>query len=149
MLFHSTEAPAISRVPTRQEIPESDRWDLTHLYPDDAAWESDFTTLQQRYPQIRQFRGRLAESPETLLAALEFEKSIDQPLERLGTYASLRVSENAADPVFLEREARLQNLHTYIVEQCSFISPELMAVPDAEFAALAAAPALAPWHRVL
>ena len=149
MLFHSTEAPAISRVPTRQEIPESDRWDLTHLYPDDAAWESDFTTLQQRYPQIRQFRGRLAESPETLLAALEFEKSIDQPLERLGTYASLRVSENAADPVFLEREARLQNLHTDIVEQCSFISPELMAVPDAEFAALAAAPALAPWHRVL
>ena len=149
MLFHSTEAPAISRVPTRQEIPESDRWDLTHLYPDYAAWESDFTTLQQRYPQIRQFRGRLAESPETLLAALEFEKSIDQPLERLGTYASLRVSENAADPVFLEREARLQNLHTDIVEQCSFISPELMAVPDAEFAALAAAPALAPWHRVL
>ena len=149
MLFHSTEAPAISRVPTRQEIPESDRWDLAHIYPDDSAWESDFTALQQRYPQITQFRGRLAESPATLLAALEFEKSIDQPLERLGTYASLRVSENASDPVFLEREARLQNLHTNIVEQCSFLSPELMAVPDAEFAALTAAPALAPWRRVL
>ncbi len=149
MLFHSTEAPAISRVPTRQEIPESDRWDLARIYPDDSAWESDFTALQQRYPQITQFRGRLAESPATLLAALEFEKSIDQPLERLGTYASLRVSENASDPAFLEREARLQNLHTNIVEQCSFLSPELMAVPDAEFAALTAAPALAPWHRVL
>ena len=149
MLFRSTEAPAISRVPTRQEIPESDRWDLSRIYPDDSAWESEFTALQQRYPQITQFRGRLAESPVTLLAALEFEKSIDQPLERLGTYASLRVSENASDPVFLEREARLQNLHTNIVEQCSFLSPELMAVPDAEFAALTEAPALAPWHRVL
>ena len=149
MLFRSTEAPAISRVPTRQEIPESDRWDLSRIYPDDSAWESEFTALQQRYPQITQFRGRLAESPDALLAALEFEKSIDQPLERLGTYASLRVSENASDPVFLEREARLQNLHTNIVEQCSFLSPELMAVPDAEFAALTAAPALASWHRVL
>ena len=149
MLFRSTEAPAISRVPTRQEIPESDRWDLSRIYPDDSAWESEFTALQQRYPQITQFRGRLAESPAALLAALEFEKSIDQPLERLGTYASLRVSENASDPVFLEREARLQNLHTNIVEQCSFLSPELMAVPDAEFAALTAAPALASWHRVL
>ncbi len=144
-----TSAPAISRVPTRQEIPESDRWDLAHIYPDDTAWETEFAALQQRYPQITQFRGRLAESPDTLLAALEFEKSIDQPLERLGTYASLRVSENASDPVFLEREARLQNLHTDIVEKCSFLSPELMAVPDAEFAALTAAPALAPWHRVL
>ena len=91
MLFHSTEAPAISRVPTRQEIPESDRWDLAHIYPDDSAWESEFTALQQRYPQITQFRGRLAESADTLLAALEFEKSIDQPLERLGTYGSAKM----------------------------------------------------------
>ena len=123
MLFHSTEAPAISRVPTRQEIPESDRWDLTHIYPDDTSWETEFATLQQRYPQITQFRGKLAESAASLLAALEFEKSVDQPLERLGTYASLRVSENASDPAFLEREARLQNLHTDIVEKCSFQAP--------------------------
>jgi oligoendopeptidase F len=144
-----TAEATVKRVPTRDEIPESDRWDLTHLYADDAAWERDFTNLQQRYPQITQFRGQLASSPASLLAALECEKSIDQPLERLGTYASLRVSENASDPVFLEREARLQNLHTDIVEKCSFLSPELMAIPDAQFTALAAAPELAPWQNVL
>ena len=149
MLFRSTDAASVSRVPTRHEIPESDRWDLSPLYPGDTAWEAEFTALQKHYPQIRQFRGRLAESPASLLAALEFEKSIDQPLERLATYASLRVSENASDPVFLEREARLQNLHTDIVEQCSFLNPELMAIPDAPFASLASAPALAPWRRVL
>ena len=149
MLFRSTDAASVSRVPTRHEIPESDRWDLSPLYPGDTAWEAEFTALQKHYPQIRQFRGRLAESPASLLAALEFEKSIDQPLERLATYASLRVSENASDPVFLEREARLQNLHTDIVEQCSFLNPELMAIPDATFASLASAPALAPWRRVL
>lgn len=139
----------IKRIPTRDEIPQSDRWDLTHLYADDAAWEVEFSALQERYPQIEKFRGKLAESPATLLAALEFERSIDQPLERLGTYASLQTSENAADAKFLEREARLQNLHTDIVEKCSFMSPELMAVSDAKFAALAAAPELAPWRTVL
>jgi len=144
-----TAEATVKRVPTRDEIPESDRWDLTHLYADDAAWERDFTDLQQRYPQITQFRGQLSASPASLLAALEFEKSIDQPLESLGTYTSLRVSENASDPVFLEREARLQNLHTDIVEKCSFLSPELMAIPDAQFNALAAAPELAPWQTVL
>jgi oligoendopeptidase F len=139
----------IKRVPTREEIPEADRWDLTHLYPDDAAWEAEFAALQARYPGIKDFRGKLAASPASLLAALEFEKSIDQPLERLATYASLRTSENGADPAFLEREARLQNLHTDIVETCSFLSPELQAVPDENFAALLAAPGLAPWHTVL
>ena len=150
MHFHSTEAPStVQRIPNRNDIPESDRWDLTHLYADDAAWEKELAALQKRYTQIEQFRGKLAESPASLLAALEFEKSIDQPLERLGTYASLRVSENAADPAFLEREARLQNLHTDIVEKCSFMSPELMAIPDKNFDALLAAPELTPWRTVL
>jgi oligoendopeptidase F len=139
----------IKRVPTRDEIPEADRWDLTQIYPDDAAWEAEFAAVQARYTGIKDFRGKLAESPASLLAALEFEKCIDQPLERLATYASLRTSENGADPVFLEREARLQNLHTDIVETCSFMSPELQAVPDESFAALLAAPELAPWHTVL
>ena len=137
------------RIPTRDEIPQPDRWDLTHLYADDAAWENEFTALQERYPQIEKFRGKLAESPSTLLAALEFEKSIDQPLERLGTYASLQTSENASDPAFLEREARLQNLHTDIVEKCSFMSPELMTVPDECFFSLAQSPELAPWRTML
>jgi oligoendopeptidase F len=141
--------PNIRRIPARHDIPEADRWDLTHIYADDEAWEKDFDALQQRYPQIARFRGQLAESAATLLAALEFEKSIDQPLERLGTYASLRVSENASDSAFLEREARWQNLYTAIIEQCSFISPELMAVPDDKFVALVADPLLAPWQRTL
>ena len=140
---------AVTRVPERAEIPEADRWDLSHLYADDAAWEAAFGSLREKYPGIAAFRGRLAESADALLAALEFEKSIDEPLERLATYASLRVSENGADPAFLEREARLQNLHTDIVEACSFVSPELQAVPDDAFAALLAAPQLAPWRTVL
>lgn len=145
----STDAPTVNRVPTRDEIPEADRWDLTLLYADDDAWENAFRELREHYPGIGKFRGRLAESPAALLEALEFEKSIDLPLDRLGTYASLRVSENASDPAFLEREARLQNLHTDIVEKCSFMSPELMAVPDEKFAALLSAPELEPWRTVL
>ncbi len=150
MLFSATaSSPDVRRVPTRDEIPESDRWDLSHLYPDDAAWEKEFTAVQQRFPGMTEFRGQLGESPSSLLAALEFEKSIDQPLERLGTYASLRVSENGSDPVFLEREARLHNLHSNIVEACSFLNPELMAIPEENFAALATAPELAPWRTIL
>lgn len=142
-------APDVKRVPAREEIPEADRWDLSHIFPDDAAWETAFAEVQARYPEIGRFRGQLAESPTKLLATLEFEKSIDQPLERLGTYASLRVSENGSDPAFLEREARLQNLQSEIVEACSFIVPELTAIPDEVFESLVAAPDLAPWLTVL
>ncbi len=141
--------PVSRRIPERQEVPESDRWDLTLLYPDDEAWEREFSALQAAYSGMARFRGHLADSPAALLEALEFEKSLDQPLERLATYASLRVSENGSDPAFLAREARLQNLYTDIIEACSFLSPELQAVDDARFAELVADPSLAPWQNVL
>ncbi len=135
-----------TRIPERCEISEKDRWDLTCLYPDDAAWEDAFSDLRRRYPEIGKFRGKLGASPSALLEVLEFEKSLDQPLERLGTYASLRVSENAADPAFLEREARLENCRSKIIEACSFIEPELQAVPDADFARFLSAPELSAWR---
>lgn len=138
-----------TRIPERHEIPEADRWDLAPLYANDEAWEAAFRTLQQRYPGIGKFRGKLADSPAALRDALEFEKSIDQPLERLETYANLRVSENAADPIFLEREARLENLSSKIHEACSFLEPELQAVSEEAFVQLLSTEEVIPWKTVL
>ena len=70
MLFHSANTdPTIQRVTARENIPESDRWDLALLYSDDTAWEKEFTALQKHYPQIGQFRGQLGKSPQRLLEA--------------------------------------------------------------------------------
>ena len=34
-----------TRTPLRTEIPESDKWDLSPLFPTDAEWEADFAKL--------------------------------------------------------------------------------------------------------
>src|SRR6516164_9262928 len=51
--FHMTD------VPTRSEIPESDKWDLTHLFADVDKWQEDFAWLQRTYPQIKQWKGKI------------------------------------------------------------------------------------------
>lgn len=145
----TTPTSTATRIPERHEIHETDRWDLTHLYPTDEAWETAFRALQEHYSEIGKFRGSMSGSAARVCEALEFEKSIDLPLARLSTYASLRVSENAADPAFLEREARLENLSSKIQEACSFIGPELQAIPDEVFTRLLASPELLPWRTVL
>ena len=140
----SGEMPA-SGLKVRSEVLEGDTWNLTVLFPNDAAWEDEFNELAGRYTGIATFKGRLARSAQDLLSLLEFEKSIDRSSERLGQYAGLRLSEDSSDANSLDREGRLQSLGARISEACSWVSPEIQSIPDDRFETYLADPLLTDW----
>ena len=135
--------------PTRADVPDSDKWDLTHLFTDVSKWSEDFLWLQQTYPKLADWKGRLGESAATLAACLDFEKSLDQKIERVYHYASLQLAEDSANPDYLARMGQLQNLLTKISEAASFFGPEIQAIPDDKFSQFLEDPALAAWKTSL
>jgi oligoendopeptidase F len=137
------------KTPTRDEIPEKDKWDLTHLFADVGKWHENFASLQRTYSEIARWKGRVDESPKTLAEVLEFEKSLDQKIERLYHYASLQQAEDSANPDYLARTAQLQNLLTKISEAFAFVAPEIQAIEDEKFAQFLNDPVLAPWRTKL
>ena len=148
IFFNNKEAGG-GRIPTRDEVPVADTWDLTVLYPSDAAWQADFAELQLQWPAVAGFKGRVTESAQTLLEVLEFEKALNLKIERLSHYAMLRISEDASSAENLTREGLLQNLLTLIGEAFAFILPEIQALDDATFERYGADPLLAPWKIAL
>src|SRR5207244_613631 len=62
-----------SQVPTRVEIPESDKWDLTHLFADVGKWQEDFAWVERNYSQIKNWKGKIGASAKNLAECLEFE----------------------------------------------------------------------------
>ena len=137
------------KVLTRADLPDSDKWDLTHLFSGADKWTEDFAWIQQTYPKLTEWKGRLGESAGTLAACLEFEKSLDQKIERVYHYASLQLAEDGANPEYLARMGQLQNLLTKISEAASFLGPEIQAIPDEKFAQFLEDPALAAWKTAL
>ena len=148
-IFAKNEDAGAGRIPTRDEIPDGDTWDLALLYPTDAAWQADFEALQAKWPAIADFKGRVGTSAETLRDVLEFDKALNLTIERLYHYASLRVSEDSSNAENLKKRGILQNLLTKIGEASAFVVPELQALDDATFAAFLATPALAEWATYL
>ena len=138
-----------AQVPSRAEIPESDKWDLAHLFTDVSKWTQDFHWVQQTHPQLVEWKGRLGESAATLREALEFDKTIDQKLERVYHFASLQLAEDSAHPEYLARMGQLQNLLTQMSEASAFFVPELQAISDEKFAQMLDHPALAEWRTNL
>lgn len=140
-----TESSQQGFPPPRHAVPEEDTWDLSPLYPTPQDWESEFSQLSLEFPKVGNFKGTLSESPSCLLQALEFEKSIDQKIEQLNQYASLKMSEDNADADSLAREARLQSLLTKIGEAFSFLAPEIQAIEDECFQRFLGSTELEPW----
>ncbi|MGF1657396.1 MAG: oligoendopeptidase F [Verrucomicrobiales bacterium] len=136
-------------ISNRTEIPEADKWDLSRLYPSPQEWEGDFQRLEQDYPKISQYQGRLGESAQTLLDYLELDKSLDLVAERLGHFAHLQTAEEGSNNEFLSREARLNHLFTRWAEAASFVTPELQSFSDELFAERLKDPVLSAWTRRL
>jgi oligoendopeptidase F len=141
-----------TKIPTRDDLPESDKWDLSHLFTSVDKWSEDFALIQTTYPRLTNWKGRVGESATTLAELLEFEKALDLKIERVYHFASLQLAEDSANPDYLARMGQLQNLLTKIGETASFITPEIQAIEDEKFDRYLDDPALKEWrvslHRI-
>ncbi|PYL66341.1 MAG: oligoendopeptidase F [Verrucomicrobia bacterium] len=133
------------KIPTRVEIPERDKWDLRHLFVDVSKWREDFAWVQQTYPRLQQWKGKVGDSANSLAGCLEFEKALETKIQRLYHFASLQLAEDSTNPDYLARVGQVQNLLTRIGEAGAFIVPEIQAIDDQKFAEFMADPALAEW----
>jgi oligoendopeptidase F len=133
-------------VPTRAEIAESDKWDLTHLFSNVDKWKEDFRWVEKTYLRIKEWKGKLGASAKNLADCLEFEKGLDLKIERLYHFASLQLAEDSANNEYLTRVGQIQNLFTKIGEAFAFVGPEIQAIDDATFAKFVGDSALADWR---
>ncbi len=135
-----------TQIPTRPEIPESDKWDLTQLFANVSKWQEDFAWLQRTYPRLQNWKGRVGESAQRLAEVLEFEKSLELKIERVYHYASLQLAEDSTNNEYLARTGQVQNLLTKIGEASAFVVPEILAIDDETFAKFIADPTLSDWR---
>ena len=143
MLTSSSPMP-VRKVPQRSEVAPGDTWDLAPLYPDAASWELAFTECKGFKGRMPRWKGQLSQA-DTLAKALEEEREIDLLMEKVGQYASLRVSEDEGDGAARDRSLRLEHLQTELAEECSWFLPELMQISDEDWGAMLLHPSLKEW----
>ncbi len=134
----------------REEVPEAETWDLTHLFDTPEAWAAELKQIDADLPAIARFKGRLTESPATLLAALRERDALLQRLDRVGTYASLRSAADGASAQNQAMSAQAQALAARADAALTFIESEVVDLPDGfleEF--LTAESQLSPYRRLL
>ncbi|MCS7288097.1 MAG: oligoendopeptidase F [Roseiflexus sp.] len=118
------------KVPRRDEIPEQYRWDLTTIYPDDAAWERDIAAIEQMLGDVSALQGHVARSADDLLKALRLRDQVSMRLWQIYVYANRRFDSDTTDPVGQALAERAGTLAAKVSAALAFIDPEILAAPE-------------------
>jgi oligoendopeptidase F len=117
-------------IPARNEVPASDKWDLSSLFVSDAEWETALKSIDALSAELAGYRGKLAHSAETLLAALAAYEKADRQVETVYNYAMLQFCADEADPGTQDRHGRAHMAYAAYAAATSFFNPELQSIPD-------------------
>lgn len=116
-------------IPTRDQIDEKYKWNLTDIYSDDDQWEKDFKWILEHINKYKIFEGTLAD-PAKLLACLNFDEEIGIKLERLYLYAMLSKDSDMRNPKYQGMDERIKNIYSQVIAASSFIKPEILKIDE-------------------
>jgi oligoendopeptidase F len=120
--------PAAAQQRDRASIPDKYKWDLTHIYPSNAAWRAAKEKLEADIPSLGQFKGTLGKSPAALADGLERVTALRRTYYRVATYANLLADQDTrvADHQGMRQEMSL--VGSAFGTEAAFIDPEILQI---------------------
>jgi len=139
----------MSKLPTRKDIEENAKWDLSPLFETDEAWEAAFSKCSEDISKIEALAGTLNKSPEGLLNGLEVSNEVSLLLERLFVYAKMRRDEDNTLAKYQAMTDRALQLSVALGAASAFMMPEILSIEEKTLTQWSELPVLSAYKRVL
>lgn len=121
---------AVERLKKREEVKREDTWAIEDLYQNDGEWEEDYQRLSERIPKLLEFKGRLGEGADVLLAMQKLWDELNMLAEKVYVYAGQKMHEDTENGVYQNLSNRAQSLLVKLSEAGAYIEPEILGLPD-------------------
>ena len=119
----------IKKIWKREEIPVEHTWATEDLYASDELWEEDLAVMIEDGKHLASFAGKL-NNAEDLYAFLYADEMADLRVGRLAGYCMRKGDEDTRNPVYQAMNGKFRGIMVKIGSDCSFATPELMAISD-------------------
>lgn len=115
---------------TRSEIPVEQTWNLEDLFLTYEDWKNKLVNLEDDANQVTAFKGKLTESAETLLDAIQTMEAFQEQVIQVATYSSLKANADGSDPENQRDAAMVASTLAKINAKLSFFQSELLELTD-------------------
>jgi oligoendopeptidase F len=133
----------------RSEINPSLTWNLSDLYADAKAWESDYSRLEKvLIPKAASYQGKLSDA-KNVLEALRASDDCSRLADKLYLFAGLRSDEDTSDSARTEMRSRIESLYARASVARAYIRPEILALSEQTIRSFIADPQFADYAHSL
>ena len=115
----------------RSEVKEEFTWNLSDMYADIDAWESDVTKMQEMATELTKMEGKVTASAANLFSSLEQDVALDRIISLAMNYATRLSDQDTSDTKHQGMCQRLSSIVAGISSKLSFIGPEILATDEA------------------
>ena len=119
-----------NKIPTRNEIPENDKWNLSSIFKSNNEWEAALKEIEPLTKEVLKYKGRLSESSGTLLECLKAIEKTELKMETVYHYASLMHEADEIDTIASDMEGRAMMAYINMNSSLSFIDPEIQTIDE-------------------
>lgn len=138
----------MSEIVKRADAPVENKWKLEDLFPNRKAWDQEYEEVKQLAKKAEQFQGKL-NSAEAIGNCFKLEDELSLKTERVYVYAHLHHDEDTAEPTYQSLSQKAKKLGVEVSESLSFVTPEILALPDHQLDAFIEDPKLADYRFTL
>jgi oligoendopeptidase F len=125
---------ALGQQRDRSKIPDAYRWNLADIFPTDDAWLKAKEAFAAKIGDpnkkddgvLHQYEGKLAESPQTLLACLNLSSDLGKEFARLSVYAGLASDQDTRQSENLKMVQAMGQIGSTFGAKAAYIEPELL-----------------------
>ena len=117
-----------TKVLPRSKIDKKYKWNAESVFASSEAWEKEVKLLLEDLVKVKQFQGRLAESADTLLEAMQVSEELIRRSYVAYVYASLAYAAETTDPQASGRLGKVQGAFGQVASAVAYMQPETLAI---------------------
>lgn len=116
-------------LPTRNEVSDELKWDLSRVFKNDQEWEQEYKQVAQEIKNLSKFKGTLAKSGKELYEGITEILAINRRLEKVYVYATMSSDVDTSNTHYLGFVVKAQSLANQMSAAIAFVDPEILSIP--------------------
>src|SRR5215213_2020505 len=117
-----------TKVPLRNKVDKKVTWNAESVFPSDEAWENGIKQITEDMSKVKEFQGRLSESPSVLISALEAAYELISAAQKAFMYAGFSYAVDTTDQHAAGMRGKAQGVYGQVLSAVSFLQPEILAI---------------------
>lgn len=114
----------------RADVPKEQTWNRESVFATWDEFQAEYDSIAEKVPELTQFKGQLAESPEKLLEYFDLSFSLRRRLGRLYNYVGLATAVDTSDDIAKSQSGQVMSLFGQMAALSAYAEPEMLELGD-------------------